>query len=399
MKFVFALILFLPTTVLVESYIYLLYLPIFLYYKRQVVIDFFLELKEKPFKGKFILSFWLLSLTSLFILINLFLGEFSFSAFLKSPILYIPLTIMAAYLVADKQVFKYLIFLVIIEILIGISQYALGVNTYFGWVERGYEFMDYKALYHTRVFGLSDNSSYLAMKTLFAMLALTFINFELKPKYIVAIFATLYIGLILTFGRTTLVVYLVTNLVLAIIYLVKTIRRVPLSLTESYIYKLHVLSLGVFLLFNEFFIYQFTRLDMTAYRLDLDSESGRLLSAVGLDGVEMAGRKELWTKALDFISENLIFGNHSTRFLVNGMHVHNSFLELLSTHGLIIFGGYVAFIIFHLNKLNFWIVGFICFYSMGQFGIFWNISFLDILLFSLLLFSKRLFHDENKISI
>ncbi len=112
----------------------------------------------------------------------------------------------------------------------------------------------------------------------------------------------------------------------------------------------------------------------------------------GRGGVDLSYRDILWKQNFEFISKNLLFGNHSFKYLTlldeYGFyeHAHNSFIEMLSTHGLFIFLLYVLLIAVNVKRGNALLVMPFIILSLFQYGIFWGISFLDIIFFKLLIF-------------
>ena len=56
----------------------------------------------------------------------------------------------------------------------------------------------------------------------------------------------------------------------------------------------------------------------------------------GREGVDLSGREDIWQFYINFIRENLFWGNGSFKLLepVEGNHAHNSYLQLVSTNGL-----------------------------------------------------------------
>ena len=206
----------------------------------------------------------------------------------------------------------------------------------------------------------------------------------------IGLFLFLMTGVILTFGRTVVVSVLVCFGFYFLTYLYnhfRDLKHLKINMNKSLLISSILFSLVILSTFS-FWSNQFNRMGLRPHE-NKNTQGAKVLEASGIGKVEMAGRRELWGKAIDFIFENPVYGNHSQRFLVNNKHVHNSLLEYLSTHGLILLIVILAFIIFNLNGFNIAFCGGIMLYSLGQFGIFWDISFLDILFMSILLFSTR----------
>ena len=92
-KFLIALILFLPTTCLTGSYIYVLFIPIGLFFYRNELLNAITAFYENPFKRQYLLSFWLIVVLLIGIGVNSLIGS-NFVHFIKrGTLLLIPLTI------------------------------------------------------------------------------------------------------------------------------------------------------------------------------------------------------------------------------------------------------------------------------------------------------------------
>ena len=145
-------------------------------------------------------------------------------------------------------------------------------------------------------------------------------------------------GIILTFGRTVVVTVLVCFGILlfdvSLYNHFRNLKHLKINMNKSLLISSILFSMVILSTFS-FWSNQFNRMGLTPHE-NKNSKGAKVLEASGIGKVEMAGRRELWGKAIDFIFENPVNGNHSQRFLVNNKHVHNSFLEYLSTHGLIL---------------------------------------------------------------
>lgn len=390
------LIFYLPSTNLVSSLAFIAFVPIVFFTKWYELKEFVIDVKRNPFGVKHLKTVWLICILLVLIFLNLIFGGASIGELIKSPVFLFPLTILSAFLIADTRVFKILLIFIGIEIVLAIFQYIMGFNSFFEY-PGSYTFETYKSLYHTRVFGLADNSSYLAAKSLIGILILSFFRIPLKKSIAIGLYLLFTIGIILTFGRTVFIAFMLT-LAISMILLVFHWRKK----TKGNEISIFILASGLLIFFiatSKFWLFQFSRQGMIARKLIDDSKGADFLDSIGAGNLEMAGRKEYWSKAIDFIIENPWFGNHSQRFLVNGIHVHNSYLEFASTHGLVIFIIMIALIVLNLKKNTFVTLGIIGLYSIGQFGIFWNISFLDILFFSILFFGNQFIGEQRSVDI
>lgn len=392
LPFCIAFLLFLPTTSLAETHVYLLFLPLgLLFYKQKIVsflslANFKQWLKREKKIAAAVAIFLLLNLGMLF---NLIGTNGYFSNVIRTPVLYTPILLVGAFLIARKKVLRNLLYLVAIEVIIGLVQYCIGLNTFDTSSKYFYHFINYDSLYHTRVFGISDNSSYLAQKSLIGVLLLLFIKMGFKKKQLWILFPIMVLGVVITFGRTSTIVFLLA----IVIYLAQVAYRYLSHKGWSKLkYPLLRGSLIVvlsFLVFFPFWREQFTRHDLIPRATDLTEEEQGFLNSLGVGNLDMSGRREYWAGAYTFITEHKLTGNHSKRYLYEDrVHVHNSFLEFAATHGLILFGMMLLVILLGLSFKSMVILGLISLYSFGQFGIFWNISFLDIIFFSLLFFRE-----------
>jgi len=105
----------------------------------------------------------------------------------------------------------------------------------------------------------------------------------------------------------------------------------------------------------------------------------------------LSGRIEIWQKNREFIKHNFFWGNNSYKYYINyygaKAHAHNSYLQILATHGVAIFFLYLLLVFRNIRKDNYIYVIPILIYSLSQYGIFWGFSLTDIVLF-IFLFSK-----------
>lgn len=262
--------------------------------------------------------------------------------------------LLIARILADHinvQVINILLWLIVLECFAVIYQYSFGL-TGFGY--NSYEANDQlkDMLYYTRPNGLSTNSSIVGQKLLFAVW--TLLNLKksrVRLRYF--IWAAIMAGMILVFNRTVFVA-----LALSLFF-----SRSILSLkTRLVVFAVIGLMLG---LFRDHVMRQFLR--------GADSLSLKDLT-----------RYRVYNNGLEYIVENPILGNNSVKYfyIENGrfFHLHNSFLETAASNGLIIFGILLFLLIRLMFRGNLYVLP-LLFYSLLQFGIFWGVSFFDILLF------------------
>ena len=391
-KFLISILLFLPTTAFFSSYIYFLFVPVFFFEKRQEISFSKSKLFFKSLSKKKYFSFGLVVLLLLGYFLNSIISQQSIKEIIFGPIFLFPLTLISSYIVSDYKIYRLLLFYISIEVLIGIVQYFLGLNSFFTFLPKFYEFTDYSSLYHTRVFGLSDNSSYLAQKALLGIIILYFSDLKFKNSHLLILYFILVLGIILSFGRTVIVVFLFTSITYLFIYLIEYFfNRKLFDIKYN-----HATALFIsFLLFLFVFSFSFWKNQFNRYGLKpAKIENLQINNDLGILNIEMSGRQELWFGALDFIMENPITGNFSKRYTYGNKHVHNSFLEFAASNGIILFSILMCFIFININFKNILFISSIFIYSIGQFGIFWDISFLDILFYSFLLFNINVFNKR-----
>jgi hypothetical protein len=123
---------------------------------------------------------------------------------------------------------------------------------------------------------------------------------------------------------------------------------------------------------------------------ELDSLGGITCSFLQLtESIQSSGRKLIWLNYIQFIEKNPLTGNGSEKLYftainqenqkVELIHAHNSFLELIGTNGILLGVMYLFMIILWWRGKNFPILATIVIYSLMQYGIFWGMSFLDVI--------------------
>lgn len=392
-----ALLLFLPTTAFSDSHLYVFFIPVAVLLYWQEIKTWIGKVINEPYSFKMQGSLLIAVILILGIFTSSLLGGMSIIELLKGPIILLPLTFLAAYCIADQKVLRALLLLTVVEIAFGCLEYAFGTTSFFKSIPKQYDFINYESFYHTRVFGFGVNSTFLAQKAILGIVLLYFVDLRLKKWELIGFFTAMIIGLLITFGRTTIVVFGFCILFYFLVRLINVLfKREVFFQNWNKIIALMTLGLVGFVAATfSFWVRQFTRLDLIPPHANDEST----LSNLGLGNVETAGRGELWAKAIKFIGENPWFGNQGERYLMHQVHAHNSFLEFAATHGLLLLGVLLFFILKHINRANFIFAGMIALYSMGQFGIFWDISFLDIVFYAVLLFSAKIVNRNEKVGI
>lgn len=265
----------------------------------------------------------------------------------------------------NRKDLELVILFVVVEALFVIVEFAMGVNTVFASHPEFRQVSGLEYLYFLRPMGLSSSPSTMAFKLLCALVLLDYIgekNARWKTFRIILI-----IAVIVNFNRTSMVA-------LACYYAAKFVLERDDS--PKFKYRLLVIMAlafffvvlgGIDIVFDQFFR--------------------------GRGNVDLSYRDVLWKQNFEFISNNLLFGNHSFKFLTfldeykAYEHAHNSFIEMLSTHGLFIFLLYILLIAVNVKRGNALLVMPFIILSLFQYGIFWGISFLDVIFFQFLIFA------------
>lgn len=351
-----ALILFLSTTAFIPVYSTLLVVPLLLlrnaHLKKSIPIFF---------SRKEIVGCLLILLATIFILFpNIFFGpvlkSYSGSSFLEDLpyILLLLISIVMAKFISLKDL-KIIQWLIIIEIFIGVLEYISGVPTFFRNTSTFTELPDSDILYRKKVFGFSSNSSVLATKIiyLFTIVIMQIKNYnKVSVLNKISLFMIL-IGLVITFNRTALITIVVSFL----IFFIRN-KRVVLSI---------VLPTLMLLFIKQDFIYeQLTR---------------------GRGTIDYSGRDQIFSYFFGFWKENMLLGNMGKKVLWDSgssiWHAHNSYLEFLSSNGLIVSIFFILAWIFIFGK-NTYIVIPILVYSTFQYGFLWGMTFYDFIIFAII---------------
>ncbi len=263
---------------------------------------------------------------------------------------------------------RWLVWLTVLEALSVYVEFAIGRPFLFaaqafadGQAEA---FKDTSLLYRKRAFGLSSNSSVIAQKVLMAFLLLFVYGKHIRGRWLAA--AVLFGALVLTFNRTAI---LALAFFLGLFYLRLWWRkRDAMSMVAwTALLTLLVGTVG-FVLWDEI-MFQFARGNELTTRTALSK------------------RDLLWMETFSFIRENPVWGNHSMTFRFPFgeilSHPHNSYLQMIATHGVLaaLLFGYV-FLSLRLRNLVFVLP--VLLFSLTQYGIFWNFSYLDVIFFHLL---------------
>lgn len=344
--------LFLPSLWFAPHFFYLIPL-LYLFFKNKIVFS-------KKDMNFLLLTGWIaLALCSM--LIGIFLGKHQ--ADLSGLFPWFTL-ILVSFIYAKNLTEKdilILLFLITIEGLVVTLEFFYGVPTLFFATTFKYE--DIELLYFRRPYGFGTNSSAAAMNLFIGILLLEYSKIN-KIKYLI-ILIVLLMGIIFTFNRTII-------LAIIIFYIIKFFLS-----NHSFMYKVFISLLFLNILILSFYQY----LDIIVMQFTRDSGH-----------VDLSGREYVWKYYLDFIQNNLLFGNSMEKvwFHYNGriFHAHNSFLEFFATVGLLL--GILYFIILtrHLTRQSFPFIIAIAMSGMTQYSFGWGISLIDIFLFHFAFFLK-----------
>jgi len=350
-----------------------------------------------------------------------------YGAFLLFPIL-----ILCSKLISSTKTYTFLIYLIVFETIIAITEYVFNVRTFFP-IEVPPINSKSVFLYDHRVYGMSINSSVLSFKILVAILVVE--TAPLKKIYYFLIQFILCLGIIVTFNRTLILTVLLFWVLLALYRLYKS-SKISIYSFYNFFPLITFFILFSFLSKNNFLVemnknsaekkpleiaskiklYTFSDIPETALSrphpimlegTDLDTTLYFTKKLMGsTKGINTSGRTLIWANFLQFIEQNLWFGNGSDKLFFKEIdhenkqfklvHAHNSYLEFLATHGLIL-SGFFGFVVLYLwrRKNSIFIVS-ILFFSIFQYGIFWGFSLLDLVFASFLISPLNLLTDENQ---
>ena len=249
----------------------------------------------------------------------------------------------------NEEVIRYIVLLTIVEAIVVCWQFYSGKS---GLWYNSYDMNTAHAdlLYFTRPNGLSGNSSIVAQKVLISVWALmrpSGFNRNLKLTFLLLLGVTS----IVLFNRTIFLTILFG------LFISRDILKRRVKFILIFIGVPIAISYGSVLL---------TQLLRGANRFELESFS----------------RYRIYRDGLSYVFENPIFGNNSVKyFYIEGgrqFHLHNSYLELLASNGLVI--GVLCLLLLFLVRRNVFVLP-VMIYSFFQFGMFWGLSFMDIILF------------------
>ncbi|MBL4625704.1 MAG: O-antigen ligase family protein [Flavobacteriales bacterium] len=353
------LLAFLPTIVFIPHQVYLLLFPVLIWRNRTNMTEGIRTLLvDRDIKVN--LNFIIILLFVIGALLNRIAHiELMFGLQDYFPFCLLILLTYWAGIGFKQQDLKLIIYCVGIESLFVIAEYFMGVSTFFTGLELYTEFGDSQLMYARRPLGLSVNSSVAAVKLLLGYLLIDYSKF--KGVLINVIRVLIIAAIVFTFNRSTMVALVAYYLILAARNFIKLKWPLKSVLFYSTIGLVGVALIG---------IASYTYIDEIVSQFTRNQGS-----------VELSGREKIWEFYFKFISENFLYGNGSYKFWFGNYHAHNSYIQIVATHGVILSLFYVVLIIRGINKENIVYVFPILIYSLAQYGLFWGISLLDILFF------------------
>lgn len=291
------------------------------------------------------------------------------------------LLLIATYLTArtlNDAAWKIVLLFIAIEAMAIYAQIALGLRFFFPaqqmiTANAEFEFtqnIDGESLWYLiRPQGFSTTSTIAGAKMLIGLLLIHMLSFSRRWRWALTIF--LLGALLLNFKRSGIIS---AGIFLGTIFILDVVERGWKNQHTAAVFA--IISLTIFAMGT--IVSQLTR------------EATETLSGLSIDLIlnQLSGRADLWGESWNFISNNLLFGNFSQRYLVeSGGYPHNSLLTLLSTHGLflttLIIGFYASCIVRKPYVLI--LLTPLFFDSLFQEHIFWYISMIDIFVLYLLI--------------
>ncbi|GAB4377084.1 MAG: hypothetical protein Kow0075_05060 [Salibacteraceae bacterium] len=258
---------------------------------------------------------------------------------------------------------KWLVLFIAFESLVGVLEFVSGVPSFIpGVADELINSTTSSLLYYRRAYGLSANSSILAVKCFIALLFLSHYKLRFRGWRVASLLV--WLGILVTFNRSVIFAVLAYYLLKSVydaVFVHRSFRNHVVLLIAVCAALLIFSALAIY--FADEIVQQFTR--------------GK--------GLDLSGRDKIWSFYSEFILKNPIWGNGMQKlFTPEGKHAHNSFLQSLASNGLIVTLLLLWFVFRNITLRNAAAVLSIILYSMTQYGIFWGISLLDIALFAFL---------------
>lgn len=330
---------------------------------------------------------------------------------LYASFLLVPVLLFTAHYLNKSNVqvfFKTWIVFVLVETIVGLAEYLFNVRSFFMGTGDALSISSKELLYDSRVFGLSVNSSVFGLKVFIAFILLEAVKVSATLKFLMRI--GLILGLLLSFNRTVIITVAVFYLLLFIVMLIRNRSKLLLFIRSNKSFQVIALSLCLIIIFRHDISFQLSRGDSTENlssthaklicsdlpkgtdlkeidELDLDGHFTSFFLRVTAD-INTSGRKQIWLNFFEFIDKHFLFGNGSDKLMflsinaktgeIDQVHAHNSYIQLLATHGILLSSLFISMLVIWWRKKNLLVLVIIALYSMTQYGIFWGMSSLDI---------------------
>ena len=408
------MLLFLPTVAGFGASIYLLLAIIVFVVEFKTIREKITEFRSNPVSKKN-LFVWLVLLILVTSMINKLMHGIplvSLKSYYASFML-LPILVAVSLLIFDRKLFLFLVLLTSAEGLVSVTEYLSGVRSFIIETPLN-DITDYSLLYNSRVFGISANSSILAYKAMIALILIDYIP-SMKRIWSWSLRIILVITLFISFGRTAIAAVIIYWILQALRVLVKNRHEIRESVSAQFVL---IACVGLMIFFKPI-QYQLSRGGHAAEDAFADSsinlreipepttqevknaiplKSGELdpmKQGIGeklflrASKVQSSGRKKIWINYLNFIEDNLWFGFGSDKLMFRSysfknqtfklIHAHNSFLELLGSNGILISILYLLLYLVLFKWKNIIPIIAILIYSLGNYGIFWGFSYLDVI--------------------
>lgn len=420
----YAFLLFLPTLAGVPVQMYLLFAMAVLILERERLVSLWLDFKQRPF-SKSSLAFWLVLIIVLSAAINKLLNGHEIYSLRDyyAPFYLFPLLILTSRLSFRLDLFLFLIVFTALESVVGITEYITGVRSFIMDIGDFNRIPSYDLLYSSRVYGLSANSSVLGQKVLLAFILIDYVKLNSKWEWFLRFL--LLAGLIVSFSRIAiilLILYWGATLLWAVFQYRKEWKS-PSLIFKGILVLFVVIGLGP--VKNQ--LTRGDRVSESAFEMHEGMRDDHILTQTNarllvpgstepdrqgwgdklvqkIEGIQSSGRKLIWINYINFIEKNLLFGNGSDKLMFytfdrnkqqfKFIHAHNSFLQLIASHGLLIASLFMVFYLIYWKRHNLLPVGIICLYCCLNYGIFYGFSYMDVVFLILLFFPLKLSYDN-----
>lgn len=355
MFFLVAVLIYLPTLVLVpQPIVYGVISIVGIFWEiRRVRKDWTIKKEEFFYLAFLLVSFIIYYLGKSYAIVG---KSKSINDFIPYSLFIVTTIAFSKYL--NPVVLRYLLYFIVLESIIGIIQYTLGIPYFIEPLSTGVqEFGTSDYLYYNKVFGLSAVVSIFAMKIFVGIMLNMYVKNNLALR--ITFFVVFLLGLLATFNRTSIVA--------SIIFIILTV----LSYYRSATFKTKVATIIIGLI---------------VLIIIIANVNVILLQFLRGAEVDLSGRDLVFPYYLNFILEYPLLGNffhkHWAELEIDRVyHAHNSYLQTFANMG-ILFGALLLTYFFKkINRRNYIYVIPILAYSSFQYGILWGVSFLDIIFF------------------